>query len=75
MVTTPANAIKDEIRELIEAQIETFGQPASLTPAELSECRCRAERIKLLGQELDRVATRAIVESGLGTAIERRSQR
>jgi hypothetical protein len=74
-MTDPAPAIRDEIRELIEAQVKTFGQPASLTPSELSECRCRAERIKLLGQELDRVAARAILEGRFGAAIEGRSPR
>lgn len=49
-MTTPANAIRDEIRDLIHAQIEVFGQPACLTSSELEECRRRAERIKLLGQ-------------------------
>jgi len=75
MMTAPATAVRDEIRELIEAQIKTFGQPTPLTPSELSECHCRAERIKLLGQELDRVATRAIVQGRFGTAIEGHSPR
>jgi len=35
MMTTPASAIKDEVRVLIDVQIETFGQPAPLT---LSQC-------------------------------------
>jgi hypothetical protein len=67
-MTDPATAIRDEIRELIEAQIETFAQPASLTPSELSECHCRAGRIKLLGQELDRIGTVAILEKQFGRA-------
>ncbi len=75
MATTSANAIRGEIRELIEAQIKTFRQPTPLTPSELSECHRRAERIKLLGQELDRVATRAIVEGRFGTAIAAHSPR
>jgi hypothetical protein len=54
-MTTPAIAIRNEIRELIHEQIERFGQPAPLTSSELEDCHCRAERIKLLGQELDRV--------------------
>jgi len=74
-MTTPATAIKKEIRELIHAQIEVFGQPTPLTPFELSECHCRAERIKLLAQELDRVATRAVVQGRFRTAIEGRSPR
>jgi hypothetical protein len=59
-MTTPASAIKNEIRELIHDQIEIFGRPTPLTPFELEECRRRAERIKPLGQELDRVGRMAI---------------
>jgi len=29
-MTTPASAIKDEVRLLIDVQIETFGQPSAL---------------------------------------------
>lgn len=58
---TPATDIKDEMRELIDIQIATFGQPSPLTPSELIEYRYRAERIKLLGQELDRIVTRVIL--------------
>ena len=68
MMTTPATGIKDEIRELIQIQIETFGQQSPLTPSELSECRYRAERIKLLGQELDRFGATAILEERFGRA-------
>ncbi len=45
-MTTPAIAIKNDIRDLINQQIELFGQPAPLTPSELEDCHCRAERIK-----------------------------
>jgi len=61
MMTTPASAIKNEIRELIHDQIETFGRSTPLTSFELEECRRRAERIKLLGQELDRYGRMAIL--------------
>ena len=53
--------IKTEIRELIDLQIEVFGQPAPLTPFELEDFRRRAERINLLGQELDRVGRTTIL--------------
>ncbi len=49
----------DEVWELIEDQIETFGQRSRLTPSELTECHYRAERIKQLGQELDRIGRTA----------------
>ena len=61
-MTTPAIAIRNEIRELIHEQIERFGQPAPLTSSELEDCHCRAERIKLLGQELDQVGRMGILE-------------
>ena len=67
-MTTPASAIRDEMRELIESQIDTFGQPRRLTSSEVEACCWRAERIKLLGQELDRLATRAILEERFGKA-------
>jgi hypothetical protein len=67
MMTTPATAIKNEIRELIHAQIEIFAQPAALTSFGLEECRRRAERIKLLGQELDRIGITAILDKRFGS--------
>jgi hypothetical protein len=68
MMTTPANAIREEVWELIDDQIEAFGRPSRLTPSELSECHCRAERIRQLGQELDRIGRTAILEKRFGTA-------
>lgn len=65
-MTTPAAAIKSEIRQLIHLHIEVFGQSSPLTPFELEQCRHRAERIKLLGQELDRM--------GLLTILDERSR-
>ena len=67
-MTTPANAIRDEIRDLIHAQIEVFGQPSRLLPSELTECSYRAQRIRQLGQELDRIGTKAILEKRFGRA-------
>jgi hypothetical protein len=37
-MTTPATAIKKEVRELIQVQIETFGQVSHLKSSELDEC-------------------------------------
>jgi hypothetical protein len=65
---TPANAIKNELQELIQLQIEQFGQPMRLTSSELIECNFRAERIKQLGQELDRVGRDAILGKRFGSA-------
>jgi hypothetical protein len=60
VMTTPATAIKTEISQLIDLQIQVFGQPAPLTPFELEDFRRRAERIKSLGRELDQVSIAAI---------------
>jgi hypothetical protein len=59
-MTTPASAIKDEVRLLIDVQIETFGQPAPLTSSQLLEFHHRCEMIGTLCQELDRIGTRAL---------------
>ena len=68
MMTTPATAIRDEVRKLIQTQIETFGQASRLTSAELSECHDRAEKTKQLGQELDRMRTTAVLTEKFGKA-------
>jgi hypothetical protein len=68
MMTTPATAIRDEVRKLIQAQIETFSQSSRLTSSELSEYHHRAERIRQLGHELDRIGTLTILEEKSGKA-------
>jgi len=68
MMTTPASAIREEVWELIDDQIEAFGRRSRLTSSELSECHCRAERIKQLGQELDGISRAAILEKQFGRA-------
>jgi len=67
-MTTPASAIREEVSELIEDQIEVFGQPSRLTSSELLECHYRAERIKELGQELDRIGRTTVLEKRFGKA-------
>ncbi len=67
MMTTPATAIKDEVRLLIDVRIETFGQPAPLTSSQLREFHYRFEKISALCQELNRIGARSV--------IERRSER
>jgi len=61
-MTTPAIAIRKEMRELIHEQIARFGQAAPLTSSELEDCHDRAARIRLLGDELDRVGRMRILE-------------
>jgi len=60
VMTSPATAIKTEIRQLIDLQIQVFGQPASLTPFELEDCRRRIEKINSLGRELDQIGITTI---------------
>jgi hypothetical protein len=62
MMSTPATAIKDEVRVLIDAQIETFGQRAALTPSQLRECYDRSETIRMLCQELNQIGARSVTE-------------
>jgi hypothetical protein len=61
-MTTPATAIKDEVRALIDVQIEIFGQPSPLTPPQLHEFHDRSEIITVLCQELNRIAARSVTE-------------
>jgi hypothetical protein len=61
MMTTPATAIKDEVRWLI-VQIEVFGQPASLAASQLREFHDRSEKLKMLCQELDGIGARSVME-------------
>jgi hypothetical protein len=56
-MTTPATAIKDEVRVLIDFQIETFGPPAPLTFSQLREFHHRFEKISTLCQELNRIGS------------------
>jgi hypothetical protein len=67
-MTTPATAIKDEVRVLIDVQIETFGQPAPLTPSQLREFHDRSETIRMLCQELNRIGTSNIMERRFETS-------
>jgi hypothetical protein len=67
-MTTPAAAIKDEVRVLIDVQIETFGQPAPLTPCQLREFHDRSETIRILCQELNRIGTNSVMERRLEKA-------
>jgi hypothetical protein len=67
MMTTPASAINDEVRVLIDVQIETFGQPAPLTSSQLREFHYRTEKINSLCQELIRIGTRSVI----GRRLER----
>jgi len=62
MMTDPASAIKCEVSQLVELQIQAFRQDSSLTSSELLEYRMRAEKIRTLYQELDRIGRRRFEE-------------
>lgn len=68
MMTTAASAIKDEVRVLVDVQIETFRQPAPITSSQLREYHCRFEKISTLYQELDRIGTRSVIARQLQRA-------
>ena len=68
MTRTPAIAIRNEIRQLTNLHIEVFGRSTALTPFDLEECHRRAERIKMLGQELDRIGLQTIPPENLSRA-------
>jgi hypothetical protein len=61
MATTPASAIKNELRFQIDAQIETFGQQSRLTSSDLSEFQDRSEKIRMLCQELNRIDAKSVM--------------
>jgi len=65
-MTTPALDVRKEVRELIQTQIDTFAQPSGLTESELREYLRRSERLKFLWEELDRIATRSVLEQRFG---------
>ena len=67
-MTTPATAIKDEVRVLIDIQIETFGQPTPLTSSQLHEFHYRSAKISTLCQELNQIGTRSVTERRLEKA-------
>jgi hypothetical protein len=63
MMTNPPPAIKTEVSQLVDRQIETLRQPASLTSADLLEYRVRSQKITGLYRELDRIVRTSFGES------------
>ena len=49
----PAFAIKRQVEDLVEMQIDVFGKRSSLSSSELDEYYARSEKISALYQELD----------------------
>lgn len=54
-MTDPASAIKREVHQLVDRQIEALRQPSALTSSDLLDYRARSEKLTMLYQELDRV--------------------
>lgn len=63
MMTHPASAIKSEVCQLVDRQIETFRQPTSLTSSDLLQYRIRSEKITTLYAELDQIVRTSFWES------------
>jgi len=55
MITDPASAIKREVDQLIDLQIETLRRDSSLNSSELLDYSARSRRIRSLYGELDRM--------------------
>jgi hypothetical protein len=55
MMTDPATAIKREVFQLIDLQIETLRREGYLTDRDLDEYRMRSGEITRLYREIDRI--------------------
>ena len=55
MMTDPTSAIKREVHQLIDLQIETLRQPSTLTTSDLVDYRVRSKKITVLYHELDQL--------------------
>jgi hypothetical protein len=55
MMTDPTSAIKREVHQLVDLQIQTLRQPLCLTPSDLLDYRVRSEKLTILYQELDQI--------------------
>ena len=55
MMTGPASAIKREVHQLVDLQIQTLRQPSSLTTSDLLDYRVRSNKLTVLYQELDQI--------------------
>jgi hypothetical protein len=55
MLTDPASAIKHEVHQLVDLQIQTLRHPSSLTTSDLLDYRVRSKKLTVLYQELDQI--------------------
>jgi|HubBroStandDraft_6_1064221.scaffolds.fasta_scaffold04280_9 hypothetical protein len=56
MMTDPAFAIKNEVHQLVEVQIDKLRKPSSLNSSDLDQYRSRSGRIITLYGKLDLIA-------------------
>ena len=56
MTTDPAPAIRREVDQLVELQIQTFKQEPPLSPSQLVQYHGRSDQISKLYRELDDIA-------------------
>jgi hypothetical protein len=63
MITDPATALKREVLQLIDLQIETLKQESSLDHSQLQDYRTRSEKIRKLFSELDQSGERGPLSS------------
>ena len=66
-MTDPASAIKREVHQLVDLQIETLRQLSRLTTSDLLDYRVRSKKLTVLYQELDQIR-RAIFKGQLSRA-------
>ena len=55
MMTDPASAIKREVHQLVDLQIQTLRQPSCLNTSDLLDYRVRSKKLTALCQELDQI--------------------
>lgn len=55
MITDPASAIKHQVLQLIDLQIEVLRQESSLDSSQLLDYQARSARIRELYAEMDRI--------------------
>ncbi len=67
MMTDPASAIKREVHQLVDLQIQTLRQPSCLTTSDLLDDGMRAKKNTVLYHELEEIP-RAHVEGQLRSA-------
>ena len=61
MITDSISAIKTEVLQLIDLQIETLKRESSLELSQLKEYQARSERIRKLYEALDRLALTSVL--------------